>query len=395
MEKNNIIPAICCIGYNRPDSMRRLLNSVVSAVYDDDNIPLIISIDESDMSDEVEAVARSFSWEHGEMIIKRYPQRMGLKEHCLRCGDLSQEYGALIFLEDDVIVAPGYYRYTKAAVNYYKDNSKVLGVSLYTQKWVQDMNNDFIPAHLGYDTFFLQRDISHGQCWLASGWKSFREWYEANKEHLPEYDARVPRCVYGWKTKTSWSKYMSFFLVEKDVYYACPYQAFATNMSEVGIHAKRTTDICQVPLSVGRSDVFRFGDFSNTAVYDAIFERKDRYVYDIKDIPFSDICMDLYGMKYDWSGYRYLLSSQTLNYEVVHSYGINMEPLENNVIYDVPGDSIRLYKVPDEYKGFENAYQIGKLGSRSVLLNHTIAKYPASSLVKSLIDRVLRKIFKI
>ena len=102
--ENIIVPAICCIGYNRPESMRRLLNSVGKGVYDDVNIPLIISIDESDKSDNVEAVAREFEWKYGKKIIKRYPQRLGLKEHCMRCGDSSVEYGALIFLEDDVVV---------------------------------------------------------------------------------------------------------------------------------------------------------------------------------------------------------------------------------------------------------------------------------------------------
>ena len=115
-------PVICCIGYNRPNSMQRLLNSIGNAVYDDHDILLVISIDESPKSDEVEAVAKAFDWKYGEKIIKRYPERMGLKKHCLLCGDLSLEHGSVIFLEDDVVVAPGYYRYTKAALEYYKDD---------------------------------------------------------------------------------------------------------------------------------------------------------------------------------------------------------------------------------------------------------------------------------
>ena len=198
-----IIPAICCIGYNRADSMSRLLTSVEKAVYDDNNIPLIISIDESDKSDEVESVAKNFKWTHGEKIIKRYPKRLGLKEHCLLCGDFSMKYGAALFLEDDAVVTPGYYRYTKAAVNYYKNETKVLAISLYAQKWSQAMGCEMIPAYNGYDTFFFQRELSHGLCWMGSGWKEFREWYKTPEGQKPVYNKDVPSSVYGWKPEKS------------------------------------------------------------------------------------------------------------------------------------------------------------------------------------------------
>ncbi len=324
--------AICCIGYNRPASMKRLLDSVGKAYYDDENIPLIVSIDESDQSDEVEAAARAFEWKYGEKSIRRYPQRQGLKQHCLMCGDLSMEYGAVILLEDDVVVAPGYYRYSKAAVDYYRDDDRVLGISLYAQKWVSDMERDFIPAHKGFDTFFLQRDVSHGQCWIGDQWSRFKAWYAEHENSIPPYDKRVPPCVYQWKKKDSWSKYISFFMVEQGMYYVCPYHSFATNLSEAGVHAEKATDKCQVPLSSGVSTQFNFGAFEETAVYDAIFERQDRFVDSICGIPISEICIDLNGMKYDWSSFRYIITSQRLPYEAMCSFGANMEQIEHKVI---------------------------------------------------------------
>ena len=386
-------PVICCIGYNRPNSMKRLLNSVGNAVYDNDDITLVISIDESDMSDEVERVAQEFNWKHGDKIIKRYPKRLGLKKHCLLCGDLSIKFGSVIFLEDDVVVAPGYYRYTKEAVEYYKNDEHVLGISLYTQKWVSDMERDFIPANKGYDTFFLQRDVSHGQCWIGEKWKRFKKWYLLHKNSIPKYDKRVPPCVYKWKSSTSWSKYISFFMVEEELYYICPYNSFATNLSEVGVHASRATDICQVPLSEGIINNFRFGTFDDSVKYDAIFERKDKFLSSIAGVPFEDICIDINGMKYDWSGYKYILTSQNLPYEKIISFGVNMEPIENNVIYNVPGKTINLLRVPDDYKPPQDASEIKRTMPNCDIMSHIFNKISARIIAQNLSARIKRKLF--
>ena len=37
-------------------------------------------------------------------------------------------------LEDDIVVSPGYYQYMKQAVEYYKDNADIAGISLYSHK---------------------------------------------------------------------------------------------------------------------------------------------------------------------------------------------------------------------------------------------------------------------
>ena len=46
-EENRGRVAIIAVGYNRLDSMTRLLSSLTKASYDCDNVPLIISIDAS------------------------------------------------------------------------------------------------------------------------------------------------------------------------------------------------------------------------------------------------------------------------------------------------------------------------------------------------------------
>ena len=108
-------PAIVIIAYNRLDALKRLLVSVEAAVYPEgEPVPLVISIDRSD-SDAVVKTAEDFGYTHGEKIIIARKERLGLREHVLTCGDLTEKYGSIIVLEDDLFVSPMFYDYACAA----------------------------------------------------------------------------------------------------------------------------------------------------------------------------------------------------------------------------------------------------------------------------------------
>ena len=196
-----IKPAIVAVGYNRPDSMERLLKTVVQAYYPIEEIDLIISIDESNKSDEVEKVARDVEWKHGKKIIKRYPERQGLRKHILQCGDLSQEYGAVIILEDDLVVSPSFYTYTFEAVNKYSENSKIAGVSLYSHAWNGYANTEFMPVKNEFDVYFGQYSITWGQCWTEKQWNKFKEWYLKHENKLPNTNYAMPSAILRWKER--------------------------------------------------------------------------------------------------------------------------------------------------------------------------------------------------
>ena len=110
--------AIVVIGYNRPNSMQRLLNSLKVAEYYLDDVPLIISIDNSG-SNNVKEVAEKFIWPYGKKTIKTYNKRLGLKKHILECGKYTLSYKNIIVLEDDIYVSPVFYKFAKEAVEFY------------------------------------------------------------------------------------------------------------------------------------------------------------------------------------------------------------------------------------------------------------------------------------
>ena len=268
----NIKPAIVAVGYNRPDSMRRLLQSIVNAHYPFDDIDLIVSIDESNRSDDVQKVAEEFEWKHGNKIIKRYPERQGLRKHIIQCGDLSDKYGAVIILEDDLMVSPSFYLYTYSAVNHYKDNKKIAGVSLYSHCWNGYAGLEFTPEQNEYDAYYGQYSISWGQCWTKEQWHLFKEWYLVHEDKLPAQNKAMPSTILRW-SQQSWGKYFISYMIEKDLYYIVPYVGMTTNFSEMGTHNSASSATFQVPLQQGKKEDYKFPDDDQAIKYDLFFER--------------------------------------------------------------------------------------------------------------------------
>ena len=105
---------IIVVGYNRTESIKRLLGALNNVDYKNEIVTLIISIDNSG-SDDVEKIAQSFEWKYGSKIIKTYSKRMGLKNHILTCGDYIEEYqlDAVAVFEDDIYPSPAFFNYMR------------------------------------------------------------------------------------------------------------------------------------------------------------------------------------------------------------------------------------------------------------------------------------------
>ena len=175
-------PAIVAIGYDRPQALQRLLSSIESARYAEDIHPvLVISIDNSGRDDVIE-VARRFEYTHGEKVIMARPERMGLRSHVLSCGDLTEKYGSIIVLEDDIFVSPQFYSYACAALDHAEKDDRIGAVSLYDHRFNVHRRESFGAIDDGYDNYYLQLASSWGQAYTKKQWDDFKEWYEKNKD---------------------------------------------------------------------------------------------------------------------------------------------------------------------------------------------------------------------
>jgi hypothetical protein len=335
-------PAIVAVAYNRPHSLDRLLGSLDAAQYPaGTQVPLIISIDHGDNQD-VLALAEAFDWRHGEKQVIYQPQNLGLKAHILACGNLAEQYGAVILLEDDLYVSPQFYQFSLQSLAFYDDDPLIKGISLYNHRAnVHADNLPFIPVEDGNDVYFMQMPSSWGQVWKWEWWQDFRAWLAEHEEVRPE--EKISPFVRSWP-KSSWLKHKIRYLTQKGYFYVYPRQSLASNFGDSGTNFAENSTLYQVPLLFGGKS-WQFGPLSDAlAVYDAFFEWHGSKVKAcLPELGEAAVECNLYGCKvldqYDESTLFVSLFS-TASTEL--SFGLEMRPAEQNLMQRIPGQKIRI-----------------------------------------------------
>lgn len=344
-----IKPAIVAVGYNRPEGISRLLDSIGKANYKVDNIPLIISIDESDKSDEVEKVAQDFVWSHGPKIIRRFPERQGLRKHIIQCGDYSEIYGGVIILEDDLIVAEDFYSFVCTAHEKYSKNEKICGIALYSYSYNVFTHYTFLPTPSIYDAYMGGMVVTWGQSWTHQQWLAFKQWYLKHDNNLPEMNPQIPMDISGWTR--SWGRYFASYMAENDLRYIYPYVSRTTCFSDYGEHNKSGIPLTfvQVPLMQGSPDNYSFCNIEFLEEFDPFYERVLKHDEIIAGIPGDSICMDLNNMKTITGGKKYVITNQILPYHEIISFGLTVRPIAMNVLSCIPGDQLHLYELKNDF----------------------------------------------
>ena len=330
--------AIVAIGYNRAKSMKRLLLSLANGYYSEE-VDLIISIDNSGCED-VEKCAEEFSWRYGNKIVRTFAERQGLRKHILACGDYLLQYEALAVFEDDIIAAPSYFNYFTSAYEFYKDDDRIAGISLYGHAWNVNAVETFYPEPSKFDTYFIQFAQSWGQIWFKRQWLEFKQWLEENGEEVEEAED-IPLFVSHWP-KNSWLKYHIKYCIRQHKYFVYPYTSLTTCYSDVGEHQRFENTLYQVPISMQKRDTWMFSPFNDDSIrYDAFFEREG--IGKKIGIPENELQVDLYGTKKSSQNYRYILTTKPLPYRIIKSFGLQCRPHEVNIELGNSGNDIYLY----------------------------------------------------
>ncbi len=333
MPTNTMKPAIVIATYNRPESLYRLLHSVDNAIYEEQDIPLVISIDGGgSCNTQIQSLAEKFEWPHGQKKIICYKENLGLRKHILSCGDLSEEYGAVIVLEDDIFVAQHFYGYTQKAIQFYHPDERIAQISLYSFSTHIHTLLPFNPLRSMYDTYFVQYPCSWGQCWTKSQWKHFRAWYNEGQEITSSDE--IPKHITKWPD-SSWLKYFIKYLVVSNKFVVYPYLSYSTNFNDAGVHNKSDQGLFQSHIAIS-TEQLRFAKFDETAItYDVYFEISKYYVVKnnkhLQDFKY-DFEIDLYGVKYeDGINASYLLSTRKCKNPII-VFPLLLKPIECNLI---------------------------------------------------------------
>lgn len=332
---NSIALVIPC--YNRTSTLGKLLKSLVMAQYPI-GVDLIFSIDYSG-NDSVFQMANDFKWEFGEKKIIKHSENIGLRNNIISCGDLTDEYEAVIILEDDLLVSPFFIEYAYRAWQYYGEDKNIAGISLYSYRLSESLH-EFNPISKGFDTFFMQWTSSWGQLWTNKQWKLFKEWYNLHEDisHIP-----VPEYVKGWSH--SWKKYHIAYLVDTNKFFVYPTVSYTTIQPSLGVHVSevRLDKGYIVPLCWGLNREFVFQDFEGALVYDCFFEIKQLEI-EIND-KVIQANFNLYGDKQkDNIDESYYISSKRIpGLKVLKEWGVYEIPLEINVLHSNEGSGLFLY----------------------------------------------------
>ena len=334
-------PAIVVIAYNRVKPLQRLLGSLSKANYPSDNITLHISIDGSNDSI-VKKIADGFEWEHGEKVIDLKPENLGLVKHVVECGQLTKKYGTIIVLEDDLIVAPGFYQYAQQASEFYSKEDNIAGVSLFTYPVEENNFYPFQPINDGSDVHFIQVASSWGQSWTESQWAKFTTWLTENpggKDNL------LPNYVTQWGNR-SWKKLFISYMIDTNRFFVFPNTSYTSNFEDEGTNAT-SMELFQVPMRIGNTCP-RFNSFSDSrSIYDPYFELRPECVKSlIPALSNVDFDVDIYGEKPLEVGAKYVLTTKRCS-KSIKSFGSEMKPLIQNVIYEIGGGDVVLCRKED------------------------------------------------
>lgn len=335
--------AIVVVAFNRPASLKRLLYAISVSNYGDlIDIPLVISIDyqDSDENIEVGEIADSFDWRYGKKIVNKEKSNLGLRQHILKCGSLTEIYGDVVVIEDDLYVSPNFYTYCIKMLDRYGNDDNVAGISLYKHLWNVNAVRPFYPQDDSNDIFFMQFAQSWGQCWNWRMWNDFYLWYKCNSEIDFKTNVDIPPFVRSWSEK-SWLKYFIAYLVYSQKYFVYPYLSLSTNCGDAGTHVVSANTISNVPLVLADKEYNKLPEVYDGVRYDVFFERQG--LEDHFGFSNTELCVDLYGLKTLNAEKRYWLTSKAAPYKILRAYSLNFRPIELNVLLNCEGADLFLY----------------------------------------------------
>lgn len=339
-------PAIVVAAFDRPLPLARLLDSINRSQIPN-NTELVISIDNGN-NPAINRLAENFQWLHGTKSIICHSRHLGLREHILRCGDLTERFGSIILLEDDLLVSPHFFQYSLQALSFYDAAENIAGVSLYSHHYNEYVHLPFDPLFDGHDNFFLQIASSWGQAWSAKQWSAFRNWYDQSS--CIQEKLLLPPVVKAWP-ESSWKKYFNAYLVSENKFFVYPRISLTTNFCEPGTH-NAIENTFQVPLSMGPYD-FKFSTLEESiALYDSYCELlPEKLKLLAPELQHYDFEVDLYGLKeLELVNSEFILTSKThplINEEDTQglaSFGLKMKPMELNISFSIPGVKLRLLR---------------------------------------------------
>jgi hypothetical protein len=257
---------VIALGFNRPDSLKRLLRSLGEVGPVACRADLLVSLD-GDGDPACEQVAKSAEWSHGGCTVVVQPERLGLKRHVEAATGRVRDYDGVVVLEDDLSVSPWMLHYCREALLRYGNDEQIAQISLYAPRINEFSGLPFEPVPSEEDVWFARVPSSWGQLYSKTQWETY---LREKDDDLSPTGVHMPPQAYTWKH--SWKKYLYHYIARSGKWVVYPRVSLTTNHGEAGQNYRFGCRDLEVMLErVKRS--YRFADPStSTARYDEWLE---------------------------------------------------------------------------------------------------------------------------
>ncbi|XP_014677913.1 PREDICTED: uncharacterized protein LOC106817743 [Priapulus caudatus] len=259
---------------DRPDSLERLLASIRAAHYDGDDVTLRICADfprNASRRPEHEAcvrAAKGFTFAHGAPTVVVHARNVGMYAQWYDCWQQTDRPGHYaVIIEDDLELSPFFYRWLKAAVQFYADDASVFSVALQRGGLVaRDGTAKDICSTCADPVFAYRLFASLGAAPLPRHWRPFREWVHtvSQPDGSGDFVPYVPNetlITNKWvgvahvQRRTMPTSYLIYYMWQHGLYTVYPrlpgHSAFVCDHREIGMNFQKkvnTTGICDSSL---------------------------------------------------------------------------------------------------------------------------------------------------
>lgn len=339
-------PAIVIPVFNRLQSLEKLLWSIERAIIPGSTF--LIFRYHYGASNDVISFIEDYYWHFGKKRIIIDSEQIGLDENLRRCGDLSQEYDAVIILEDDSIVSPYFYLYSQKALEFYAQDERIGQISLYNYHKNSFSNLPFNTLNNQFDVFAIQKTSTRGQAFSKSQWTNFRNWL-SEKNNEP---SSTPEYIKNFGLK-NWEHQHNCYLIDKGLYSIWPNTSLSSNQGKSGTHHPNNIDagFFQVPLQNHEFE-YEFAQLEKCYKYDAFFELEPEHYESIAkelSIPINNLTIDLHGCKPIEYGGKFWLTCKPCRNPIM-SFADDLKPIELNVLWKNKGTGISICSADDLVK---------------------------------------------
>jgi len=330
-------PTVVVNAFNRPESLGRLLGSL-SRCDVGDGADLVISVDGGGSHHhEVTSLAKAFDWTGGASKVIEH-DALGLVAHFRMCGDLVDELGPIVLLEDDLVVGPNALRFAGAALDFTAADDHVAGVSL-SVPWFDGFRQlRFEPLLDGSDAIYAKVPWFHGMAWTPEQWRRHRVGAKTDR------DIDLP-AAFAELGSNEWFPDAVRDLIARDCWYLLSRDAHAVNFGEPGTHFVAATTFFQQPMKRGRFTAPRLlgRDDDDVVPYDEYLEPESRWLAKyVDELQGLDLSLDLRGVRSPDSITTQWVVTSRPSMHPQRQWGSAMHPLEQNLLSDVPGSDLSL-----------------------------------------------------